>query len=127
VEVRVEDGFKGISEFVRAQAGRVVRETAQAIAMEAQASMRGPKSGRLYGEHRASAPGEAPAIQSGELVGSVRPEMVGEQEAIVGADADYVGMLEYGTLEMAARPFMTPAAERARPKFTEAMTRLLDE
>lgn len=126
METRVEDRLGGIGEFVRAQAGQVVRETAQAIAAEARASMGGPKSGRLYGEHRASAPGEPPAIWTGELVGSVGAEMVGEQEAMVGAGAAHAAMLEFGTVELAARPFLTPAAERMRPKFTEAMPRALE-
>ena len=126
MEVKVTSWLEGLAGVVREQAAQVVRKTAEEIATEARASMRGPKSGRLYGGHRASAPGEAPAIQTGELVTSVQAEMIGEQEAVVGADTEYAAMLEYGTTEMAARPFLTPAAEKARPLFIGAMGRLLE-
>jgi HK97 gp10 family phage protein len=84
--------------------------------MVAKESMQGPKSGRLYkvsrtGKlHRASAPGQAPAIDTGNLVNSIQHEQVGSEDARVFTHVEYAPYLEFGTARMAPRPFMTPAA-----------------
>lgn len=82
--------------------------------------LRGQKTGRLYQRrsvsHRASAPGEAPANDTGRLANSINAQ-VGRQanEAEVragGGIVRYARMLEFGTIRMAARPFMFPAVEK---------------
>lgn len=76
----------------------------------------GPKSGRTYGGHTASAPGQYPATDTGRLVGSVRMEMpqVGNVIGRVGTAVAYGPMLEFGTSRMAARPWLLPSFERAK-------------
>ena len=101
---------------------RIVRETAHDIERRAKLSIQsGAKTGRLYRRgkkfHRASAPGQAPATDTGNLVNSIGVQFTGETRAIVYVGAEYAPHLEYGTARMAARPFMTPAAEAARPRF----------
>lgn len=85
---------------------------AESVAKE---SMMGPKSGRIYkvsrtGKlHQASAPGEAPAIDTGNLVNSIKHERAGEEGARTYTHTEYAAHLEFGTAKMAPRPFMTPA------------------
>jgi HK97 gp10 family phage protein len=47
---------------------------------------------------------------------------VGNFTAEVSSKIKYAYWLEFGTLTMAARPFMRPAVEKARPKFLARMT-----
>lgn len=100
-----------------------VRESAEQVREAAIAAMRGPKSGRVYrapggGSRRASAPGEAPAVSSGRLVGSLRISTGDDGlTASVGVDetaAPHARALEFGTSRMAARPFLAPALEASR-------------
>lgn len=85
---------------------------AEGVAKE---SMMGPKTGRIYrvsrtGKlHQASAPGQAPAIDTGNLVNSLQHERVGEEDARTFTNTEYAAHLEFGTAKMAPRPFMVPA------------------
>lgn len=66
-----------------------------------------------YIVHQASAPGEAPASDTGELIrGITLPLEVEDGEefgVVIISKAPYSSELEYGTTRMAARPYMTPA------------------
>ncbi len=88
----------------------------------------GGRTGRQYRRggkmHTASAAGEYPASDNGNLVQNIFVNIaVGGLSGVVESKANYSSMLEYGTSKMAARPFMQPSAERARPfirkKFAE--------
>lgn len=80
-----------------------------------QSMNKGPH-GRTYRRggkvHRASAPGEPPAIDFGHLINSLQSELVastaGMATAAVQTNAEYGPALEYGTARVAARPFMRP-------------------
>lgn len=75
-----------------------------------------------YKFHRASAPGEAPAIDFGKLVNSI--EMTfrrASMTAIVYATAIYAARLEKDL----DRPFMAPAAVKAWPTFLARMKKVL--
>lgn len=97
----------------------------------------GPKTGRVYttyfrtdprtmrpfptGEsrvpHRASAPGEAPATDTGKLVGSI----FGGARKLTGwveVRSQYGRWLEFGTRRIEPRPFLIPAVERNRARIT---------
>lgn len=68
--------------------------------------------------HRASAPGEAPASDTGELAGSITAIKRGLY-AFVGTPKLYGGYLEFGTRKIAERPFMRPARENnAKPFYS---------
>jgi HK97 gp10 family phage protein len=77
-----------------------------------------------YRYHRASAPGEAPAVDLGNLKGSISAEMTGETTAVVGVSAEYGIPLEYGTRKIAKRPFARPAVEQEEGDFIAAMKNL---
>ena len=86
----------------------------------------GAKSGKTYKRynptrtHKASAPGEAPASDTGFLVSNIR---VKEQKDVVQvrSEASYSKFLEYGTSKMLPRPFMFPASEKSKPKIAEVL------
>jgi len=81
---------------LEAAVSRFITATAGEIAGSARASMKTPKSGRLYGTHRASAPGESPASMSGRYIDSIRIIQASSLEAKVGASVPYAPVLEYG-------------------------------
>lgn len=87
---------------------------------------RGKKSGKFYlrggKTHRASAPGEAPAVDSGELLRAIVYD-VRAMEIEVGAEAGapYAELLEEGTSRMEARPFLEPAVEEHRDAIINAV------
>lgn len=65
--------------------------------------------------HRASAPGEAPAVDTGRLKSSLHVNTdPGTLSADVIAPVGYALHLEYGTRNMAPRPFLGPALEAHR-------------
>lgn len=83
----------------------------------------GEKSGKLYKRgnktHRASAPGEAPATDTGQLARSIRNVYSRSQiSATVGprSNAPYAKSLEFGTSKMAARPFVRPTFNKNKEK-----------
>ena len=117
--------FDAIARQLPEATGEVVEDTILRIEERIKVGMAGPKSGRLYGRHQASAPGEMPAVDLGNLVANVNAEMVDQTNGIVHTGSvDYAVHLEYGTVRMAARPFMTPAAEAERPAFLRGMQEL---
>lgn len=72
-----------------------------------------------------SAPGAMPGIDTGALAASLQQELSpANYEGIYYTGQEYAPYLEYSTTTMAARPFMTPAAERARPGFMRKMSNL---
>lgn len=87
--------------------------------------MREPKTGRIYERgpgqnlsptHQASAPGEAPASDSGILAGSVKVVQPSRSFGYVGTDRQYGFWLEYGTTRMQARPWLRPSLEENRER-----------
>jgi len=87
------------------------------------AYQRGPASGVTYEKsnprrtHTASAPGQAPATDTGRLASSVDFKREGPMSATVGSQVAYAAMLEFGTSRIDPRPAWVPATEAMRPKF----------
>jgi HK97 gp10 family phage protein len=78
---------------------------------------KGGKSGAIRGKHRASAPGEPPASDTGFLVSHIFVKPVGDGLTVdVFASAKYAKWLEFGTNKMQPRPFLFPALEENKPK-----------
>ncbi|KPL70174.1 hypothetical protein ADN00_18920 [Ornatilinea apprima] len=109
----------------------VVKKTTQEIEKISKESMEGPKSGRLYSRgkktHHASAPGEPPAVDSGNLANSIQSEVsmqANGPRGVVFTNTEYAVGLEFGTRKMAARPFMKPAADRMRPIYLSALKKI---
>lgn len=90
-----------------------------------------PGTGRVYlrgksVEHRASAPGEPPAPDTGRLRASITTEVVvgtAEVRGIITANTEYAASLELGTERMRPRPFLSRLsrdyAKRLRDVFSK--------
>ncbi|WP_020471465.1 HK97-gp10 family putative phage morphogenesis protein [Zavarzinella formosa] len=92
---------------------------AQQIATDYKKSvLAGGKSGRIYKygaiSHQASAPGEAPASNTGRLVNAISVMVDSASSSIMKVATKYAMMLEVGTSKMAARPAAVPAMEQNR-------------
>jgi len=105
---------------VMRQFGKVVMTTASGLRVQQNAA--GSRFNVVVGArlHRASAPGEPPAIDTGALVNSVNAKRIGSMrwgiyESMIG------GYLEHGTSTILPRPHVAPAAERVRQSFVDAI------
>lgn len=76
--------------------------------------------------HQASAAGESPASDMGALVGGMYSERVKPLLWIAGNRMEYAPHLEFGTVNMAARPAWTPEIEEMQPEYIKRMTQLLN-
>jgi len=105
----------------------VIKGGAQTIRTEAvNLIQKGAKSGKVYRkynptrEHVSSAPGQAPASDTGNLVRNIKVVQVNQDVTQVTSEAKYSKELEYGTSKMRARPFMFPAYKMSQDKILKA-------
>lgn len=133
--------LEGLEEFKRAliEKGEEVRRRASAQVTESTLRVhsaavnriqRGPASGRVYEKyqprrsHQASAPGQPPQSDTGVLASSVQwntSDLVG----VVFTIKDYGKYLEFGTKNMAARPWLFPSLEEERPRFHAGLKEII--
>jgi HK97 gp10 family phage protein len=119
--LRGSPGFQRIqaaANEVQTNAPRVLRAAALILERAAKLQLSHPGTGRIYRRgttaiHQASAPGEPPAVDTGNLRNSVGSEVLGNVVR-VGAAADYAAGLEFGTDRVAARPWLRPAFAEVR-------------
>lgn len=102
---------------------QVLDNTVAAIGATALRKMQEPKHGRLYGAHQASAPGEAPAIDTGTLRDSWFVQK-SQGRRVFGYTAPHGPHLEFGTVHMAARPFFIPALREGSAGLIRQITAL---
>lgn len=67
--------------------------------------------------HTASAPGDAPAVDTGRLRGSIAANQLAPYRWRVGTNVKYAAFLEFGTRRIAPRPFMRPSLEELQQRF----------
>lgn len=85
----------------------------------------GPASGRVYRKsnpnrvHRASAPGEFPATDTGRLANNIFFEKLKPGVVSVGSTLIYALYLEYKPPSKGGRPFFRPEVEKLRTKFRD--------
>lgn len=77
--------------------------------------------------HQASAPGQAPASDTGALAGSIYYRMIDQFTLAVGSRLPYSEMLEFGTMKIKPRRAWIPAAERAAPRLEKRIRRVIAE
>lgn len=123
-----DDGVREASKAVRATVEKVRTDAVRSI-------QKGPKTGELYErtssqnlspEHRASAPGEPPATDTGNLVSSSSAKSVGITGTVTFS-AEYADSLEYGTFRMAPRPYLGPAVRNNEGYFVERLEKGLEK
>lgn len=78
-----------------------------------------PRSGRIYRRrgvtHKASGPGEPPAPDTGNLMRNIDTSVDAQKlTGNVNFGTKYSRHLEYGTVNMAPRPFARPAVENKK-------------
>lgn len=120
-----------IARELRPKAELIVKKAAREIEREEKRSMSGPKSGRMYKKsksgkpHQASAPGEPPARDTGNLANSIQVTMLNDVTAAVDVSAEYAETLEFGGAHVESRPFVEPAIKLVQPEFEAALKTLL--
>ncbi len=135
---------------IKAEAKKAVAAAGLLVQNEIKDSMRKAKHGKTYRKgpikrkrggkntivgakfHRASAPGEAPAVDTGRLIGSVNSRQLdGGFSTTVGVhdvtNVKYAKALEYGTSKIAPRPFLIPALQNKKPEIMERFKQAMDE
>lgn len=115
------DGAEGVRGAIRG-AALVVETTAKDLVRS------GQKTGRIYEKynprrtHRASAPGEPPATVQGRLLDQITHVLDADGfGANVESRAAYSRPLEFGTVNMGARPFLHPALEKNKAKIKKVI------
>ena len=117
----VQDAIRAYEGDISRQLGLIVNAAALESVNDVKKEIQGPpKTGRKYQRgtvvHQASAPGQAPATDTGFLVSSIYNEDRGYLSKAIGSRLPYAFYLEFGTRKIAARPSWVPAVERAIPK-----------
>jgi hypothetical protein len=110
---------QAIQQSVQEELDKGLYASAQHVATEyKQSILGGPKSGRIYKRrsvtHQASAPGEAPASDTGRLVNAIHVALDGTLAAVMRVTTAYAMVLEFGSRFIAARPAAVPALEKSR-------------
>ena len=94
------------------------------------------KSGKIYkvnkGKqlHQASAPGESPAMETGDLVNAISGELIAKTKTgatgalVIGAE--YGIHLEFGTKYMAPRPSLRVSFDKNRGRMIQAIAHVFD-
>lgn len=144
----VRTRFCDLADVAPKVAGQELWKFVNAIRTDAQNAIKtGPKTGRIYGSaediakavrggkgskaaskriHQASAPGEAPATDTGNLVGSATADTTQDgMSGYVFVNTPYAARLEFGDRDskghIAARPFLFPALRKQTPIFLAAL------
>lgn len=117
----VQDAIRAYEGDISRQLGLIVNAAALESVNDVKKAIQGPpKTGRKYQRgtvvHQASAPGQAPATDTGFLVSSIYNEDRGYLSKAIGSRLPYAFYLEFGTRKIAPRPSWVPAVERAIPK-----------
>lgn len=105
---------------IERQASPIIRTFTLSVEGGMKRLMALPKHGREYRRrtriHRASAPGEAPAIDTGNLVNSIKTTFPNSVTGVIGIGAEYAYYLEFPL----NRPFVRPAIDGTIRDFRNA-------
>lgn len=104
-------------------AGQILVRTTQ------QGMIQGPQTGRVYpGQRRqSSAPGQYPAVQTGQLLGSIEYQVQGSSQLEFGSRGAFNGGFDYaqaqqlGTSKMAPRPYLTLTVNKTRDRIAKIL------
>ena len=133
VEIQFEEKVDEAVKRLKGVAEERMAEVANMVRNNTLETLAGPRSGRVYrvpGTSRmytASSPGEAPAVQLGDLRKSVKcgTERSGDEIiGFVGTDLPKGPMLEFGTSRMAARPWLRPSFEKSSDQIKMILMRI---
>lgn len=126
IEIRTKfNNIPRIAASIRPIVSQVVRKTTFDVEADIKTEMRGPKHGRMYRGHQASAPGESPAVDTSLLINSIHTEHPTDLTSTIGTNAKYAMALEYGSRRMAPRPVWRPTIDKRRKPFIDALIAVL--
>lgn len=113
--VTVTTRLDGFEEAAKESGGELIRKAIYELEADIKFAMAEPKHGREYKRkgrvHQASAPGEAPAIDTSLLINSMEPTFPSATKGILSIAAEDAALLEFGTDKIEARPFAAPALQ----------------
>lgn len=126
----VFNNFEKIAQQYVREADALCEMTANGIVGHARIAIQGPpKSGRIYKHgnisHQASAPGEAPATDTGALAANSLVKRIGTCDFEVQFNQEYAAPLEFGAPRVLPRPFLRPAVEAHRKFFFDGIAKLM--
>ena len=105
-------------------ADKVIVDSANSLAKEMKKRIKtGAKSGKTYGNHTSSAPGQSPANWTGQLLRSIKVQKA-KGIAFVYITAKYAEFLEFGTSKMRPRPFIIPAFIKTKKMIQDKLKRI---
>ena len=132
MKIDLEGAVNEIVEEITYQAKSRAFRAANELRNSALIVLRGKRSGRVYkrpfskSKYTASAPGEPPAMRTGNLRMSWRPQSASERigktvtiKPAITTEVKYAPYLEEGTDRMAPRPFEDPIIEKAMPRISQ--------
>lgn len=130
----VENQLKRVESEISKNVDKAIFIAAKLIRNDAiRGIQRGKKTGKKYKrrgiEHRASAPGEYPASDTGGLAGSIRINR-GFLEADVGSDKIYAKYLEPDSGNeghMQPRPFLEPSFNKNKEKINKLIDKAITD
>lgn len=120
--------LSALESIATAKAVKGIQRAAQQGEARVKVILSQPGSGRIYGKHRASAPGEPPAPDTGQLRAATQADTQVREfgSDLVGrivANKEYALPLAKGTERMAARPYfdqlVTDHADELRQAFIQ--------
>lgn len=125
IETKLVFHTREVTKAIDDAASKKMAEATQVVRTQVLETLSGSRSGRTYyvpGTRRtytASAPGEPPATATAELRQNIKIAVEGEGKKVIG----YVGtdkiqgkMLEFGTKNIVARPWLRISFEKAQDK-----------
>lgn len=122
----VQDAIKAYEGDISRQLGLIVNAAAIESVSDIKKMMATVKTGIEYKRgsivHKASAPGEAPAVDTGTLINSIYNEDRAPLAKAIGSRLPYAYYLEFGTRKIAPRPAWVPSVENAIPKMLKRVT-----
>ena len=128
--------FARLGTACKKEGAKAIAATAQKVRTDAIKSIqRGTKTGLVYTRgpgqnlsptHQSSAPGQAPATDTGNLVSSIKAESK-DLSGRVYSDIKYAFWLEFGTVKMRPRPYLNPALMSNQKYFVNQLQRAIDK
>ena len=111
------------------ESGQMLEYAALACEKEMKKSITsGSKTGNIYSSdnkiHISSAPGEAPASDTGHLVNSIKMKKNSKYSYEIDITAVYSVLLEFGGARIQARPFILPAFKNSVKKLNRYLLNL---
>lgn len=131
-EVKLVFHTKEVVKSIEDTASKRMAEAVNEVRNTVLDTLSGSRSGRTYKvpgtgrTYTASAPGEPPAQRLGELRGSIKTSVGGEGRTVigmVGTDKIQGKMLEFGTRNMAARPWLKVSFDKSLDKIKSILSR----